>query len=164
MAAAADSAEGVFASKGGRALAFASSFTVCLLAAGTLAITLLGRAHGPSITLDLPEGVLPRPKPAVQPAALSITDGAVTGPVTKPVYAGKALVADPALAENTPQGPLPRVAEDGRKPMTAYAAPAPAAGKFKIAIVVNGLGMSAGATKAALDALPAGVTLGFAPY
>jgi polysaccharide deacetylase 2 family uncharacterized protein YibQ len=49
--------------------------------------------------------------------------------------------------------------------MTAYAAPAVVAGKrFKIAIVVGGLGMSALATKSALDALPAGVTLGFAPY
>ena len=165
MAAAADSAEGVFVSKSGRALAFASSFTVCLLAAGALAITLLGRAHGPSITLDLPDGALPRAKPApIRLAPQSITDGAVTGPVTKPVYAGKALVADPALAENTPQGPLPRIAEDGRKPMTAYAGPVPGGGKFKIAIVVNGLGMSALSTKAALDALPAGVTLGFAPY
>ena len=64
MAAAADSAEGMFASKGGRALAFASSFTVCLLAAGALAITLLGRPHGPSITLDLPESLLPKAKTA----------------------------------------------------------------------------------------------------
>ena len=51
-------------SKSGRALAFASSFTVCLLAAGALAITLLGRPHGPSITLDLPASVLPKPKAA----------------------------------------------------------------------------------------------------
>jgi polysaccharide deacetylase 2 family uncharacterized protein YibQ len=166
MAAAADSAEGVFASKGGRALAFASAFTVCLLAAGALAITLLGRPHGPSITLNLPESLLPKAKPAaVQPTPSSIEDTAVTGPVTKPVYAGKALLADPALVENTAQGPLPRIADDGRKPMTAYAAPAPLPGKkFKIAIVVSGLGMSALATKAALDALPSGVTLGFAPY
>ena len=48
--------------------------------------------------------------------------------------------------------------------MTVYAGAAPAGGKFKIAIVVDGLGQSATATKAALDALPAGVTLGFAPY
>jgi hypothetical protein len=87
-----------------------------------------------------------------------------TAPVTKPLYAGKALLADPALVENTAQGPLPRIADDGRMPMTAYAAPAPTGGKFKIAIVVEGLGMSASATKAALDVLPAGVSLGFEPY
>jgi hypothetical protein len=39
MAAAVDSAEGFLASKAGRALAFACSFTICLLAAGMLAIT-----------------------------------------------------------------------------------------------------------------------------
>ena len=156
----------MFASKAGRALAFASAFTVCLLAAGALAITLLGRPRGPSITLDLPASAVPKAKAAaVQPTSSAIGDGAVTGPVTQPVYAGKTLLADPALVENTPQGPLPRIADDGRKPMTAYAAPVGDGGKkFKIAIVVNGLGMSALATKAALDALPSGVTLGFAPY
>jgi polysaccharide deacetylase 2 family uncharacterized protein YibQ len=84
--------------------------------------------------------------------------------VTKVIRSGSALVADPALVENTRLGPLPRIADDGRKPMTAYAASAPANAKFKIAIVVSGLGLSAAATRAALDALPAGVTLGFAPY
>lgn len=165
MAAAASPAEGMFVSKAGRALAFASAFTVCLLAAGALAITLLGRPRGPSITLDLPASAAPKAKAAAQATPSAISDGAVIGPVTKPIYAGKALIADPALVDNTAQGPLPRVADDGRKPMTAYAAPVAMDGKkFKIAIVVNGLGMSAQATKAALDALPAGVTLGFAPY
>jgi len=164
MAAAASSAESMLVSKGGRALAFASSFTICLLAAGVLAITLLGRPHRASITLDLPASFLPKPKIATVAAPSAISDGAVTGPVTKPIYAGKALLADPALAENTAQGPLPRIADDGRKPMTAYAVPVTSAKKFRIAIVVSGLGMSALATKSALDALPGGVTLGFAPY
>jgi polysaccharide deacetylase 2 family uncharacterized protein YibQ len=166
MIAAADAAEGMLASKGARALAFASSFTVCLLAAGALAITLMGHPHRPSITLDLAQSAAPKTGllPA-QAAASSTVDGPVTGPVTKMLYAGKALLADPALAQNTTIGPLPRIAEDGRKPMSAYAAPAAdAAKRFKIAIVVGGLGMSAEATKAALDALPSAVTLGFEPY
>jgi polysaccharide deacetylase 2 family uncharacterized protein YibQ len=83
--------------------------------------------------------------------------------VTKPVYAGRALVADPALVENTALGPLPRIGDDGRKPMTAYAAPAQP-GKLRIAIVVSGLGLSAKASQAAIDQLPPQVTLGFAPY
>jgi len=166
MAAAADSAEGVLASKGGRALAFASSFALCLLAAGALAITLLGHPRGPSITLDMPDKVVPKTGlSTLQTATLPGPGGAVAAPVTKPLYAGKALLADPALVENTARGPLPRIADDGRKPMTAYAAPAVAADKkFRIAIVVTGLGMSASATKAALDALPPGVSLGFEPY
>jgi polysaccharide deacetylase 2 family uncharacterized protein YibQ len=47
--------------------------------------------------------------------------------------------------------------------MTAYAAPA-ADGKFKIAIVVTGLGLSAKATQAALAGLPPAVTVGLLPY
>ena len=87
--------------------------------------------------------------------------------ITKPVYAGKALVADPALIEQTPGGPLPRIGDDGRTPMQAYAPPVPPAalkGRKKIAIVITGLGISARATQAALDGLPPGVTLAFAPY
>jgi polysaccharide deacetylase 2 family uncharacterized protein YibQ len=78
-------------------------------------------------------------------------------------YAGKALIADPALLENSQQGPIPRIADDGRKPMLAYAAPA-ASGKFRIAIVVSGLGLSGKATEAAIAGLPAAVTLAFEPY
>lgn len=164
MAAAATSADGMGVSKSGRALAFATSFTICLFAAGALAITLFGRGHGPSITLDLPESPAEKAKAVAASVAAPPVDAApVSGPITKPAYAGQALLADPALIENTKEGPLPRVAEDGRKPMQAYAAPA-AAGKFKIAIVVSGLGVSASATKQALDSLPSGVTLGFAPY
>src|SRR6185312_495588 len=161
MAAAADSAEGILASKGGRALAFACSFTICLMAAGALAITLFGRPHAPAITMDLPAEVESH---AEAPIVAQIGGGTATGPVTHPMYAGRALLADPALVENTKQGPLPRIADDGRKPMTAYAAAAPANAKFRIAIVVNGLGLSALATKAALDGLPSGVTVSFAPY
>jgi polysaccharide deacetylase 2 family uncharacterized protein YibQ len=145
-----------------RALAFAASFTVCLLAAGALAITLFGRHSAPpSVSLDLPP--LPQARPVRAASAAPALPEDPMPPVTKVLHAGSALLADPALAENTPLGPLPRVAEDGRKPMTAYAAPAPA-GRYRIAIVVNGLGQSAAATRAALDGLPGGVTLAFAPY
>ena len=164
MAAVADSADRMPASHAGRALAVASAFTVCLLAAGCLAITLFGRPHGPAIILDLaaaPAAHTAAPVAAAPDASMPAPGAA---PVTRPLYAGKALLADPALIENTPQGPLPRIADDGRKPMTAYAAPASGGAKFKIAIVVSGLGLSASATKAAIDALPPAVTLGFAPY
>ncbi len=102
----------------------------------------------PAVTPSLPQGAVGAAPPAK---------------VDKPVYAGTALVADPALLEQTDQGPIPRIAPDGRKPMLAYA-PAVSGQGAKIAIVVTGLGLSAKATAAALDALPAGVTLAFAPY
>ena len=161
--AAVDSAEGLFASKAGRALAFACSFIACLLAAGVLAITLFGRPRPPAIILELTQNMGPQAKGAA-PAIPGLTEGAIIGRVTEPIYAGKALLADPDLVENTAQGPLPRIADDGRTPMTAYAGAVPAGAKFKIALVVSGLGLSAIATKSALDSLPAGITLGFAPY
>jgi polysaccharide deacetylase 2 family uncharacterized protein YibQ len=168
MVAAVDSAEGFAVSKSGRALAFACSFTACLFAAGILAITVFGRPAAPGISLELAENVGahgPAAAHAANPAAAPANESiAAPAAITQPVYAGKALLADPALIENTASGPLPRIADDGRKPMQAYAAPAAMNAKFKIAIVVSGLGVSASATKAALDNLPAGVTLGFAPY
>ena len=163
MAAAADTAEGVPASKPGRALAFACSFTACLLAAGALAITVLGRPGGGArVSLELDAPATGHPSAAA--ASPASDEQSASGPITGPVYAGRVLMADPALIENSKYGPLPRIADDGRKPMTVYSAPAPSGAKFKIAVVVNGLGRSPTATKGALDSLPAGVTLGFTPY
>jgi uncharacterized protein len=85
--------------------------------------------------------------------------------VNKAVYAGRALIADPALIEQTPQGPLPRIADDGRTPMAAYApASGGVANQPKIVIVVSGLGISARQTQAAIAQLPPGITLAFQPY
>lgn len=110
-----------------------------------------------------PQPGTPQPgTPAAPPVALP--PAVVPPTVSKPVFAGRNLVADPALIEQTTDGPLPRIAADGRTPMTAYA-PAVAPGKApRIAIVVSGLGISAKATEAAIAGLPAGVTLAFAPY
>jgi polysaccharide deacetylase 2 family uncharacterized protein YibQ len=150
------------AAKPARALALAVAATVCALTAGALAITVLGKAHSADVVLDLPAPA--EPVAAVAAKTEPSQDAAPAPPrIDKPVFAGKALVADPALIENSAQGPLPRIADDGRKPMTAYAAPA-TDGKLRIAIVVSGLGISAKATSAALASLPPGVTLGFAPY
>ena len=141
-----------------RALTFASMGTLCVLTAGALGITVLGKVHRPGVILDLPA-----PPPSKQ-AAVSQAAAAPAPPVPidKIVMTGRALIADPALIENSVQGPLPRIADDGRKPMAAYAAPA-ASGKFRIAIVVTGLGLSAKATASAL-ALPSGITFAFLPY
>lgn len=84
--------------------------------------------------------------------------------VIRPIYAGSSLVADPALIENTPQGPMPRIADNGRTPLQAYGGNAPAtAKKPRIAIVMLGLGASADATMQALSGLPTAVTVGFVP-
>jgi len=78
---------------------------------------------------------------------------------------GGNLIADPALIEDSSQGPLPRIAPDGRAPMKAYAPPFETNDRRpKIALLVAGLGVGASITDAALAQLPPEVTLGFAPF
>lgn len=145
-------------SRATRALALASVGTLCVLTAVALGVTVLGKVHRPGVTLDLPA-----PAPSQRaPMPQAVAPAAAPDPVDKIILAGRALIADPALIENSAQGPLPRIADDGRKPMAAYAAPA-MAGKFRIAIVMSGLGLSAKATTSAL-ALPSGITFAFLPY
>jgi uncharacterized protein len=107
-----------------------------------------------------PAANLPPPQMPATPLPAQL----VPAQIDKPVYAGRALIADPALIEQTSDGPLPRIADDGRTPMAAYAPPVAAAKGPRIAIVVSGLGISAKMTAAALAGLPPGVTLAFAPY
>jgi polysaccharide deacetylase 2 family uncharacterized protein YibQ len=68
------------------------------------------------------------------------------------------------LSAPGPGGVLPVVGKDGRTPFQAYARPFRDTGKPKIAIVVGGLGLNAAATRAAIERLPAEVTLSFVPY
>ncbi len=72
---------------------------------------------------------------------------------------------DPGLIERTPQGPLPRIGDDGRQPWRVYAKPFNAAdARPRIAVVLSALGLSSAATEAAIQGLPGGVTLAFQPY
>ncbi|MDO8837774.1 MAG: divergent polysaccharide deacetylase family protein [Parvibaculum sp.] len=75
-------------------------------------------------------------------------------------------VPDPALVENSAQGPLPKIAPDGRRPYQVYARPVPAGtpATRRVAIVVSGMGISESATAHAIETLPPEVTLSFAPY
>lgn len=72
------------------------------------------------------------------------------------------------LVEAGRYGSLPRRGPDGMRPADAYAGATPPTrlGRTapRIALVVGGMGLSRAATDNALDRLPAGVTLGFAPY
>jgi polysaccharide deacetylase 2 family uncharacterized protein YibQ len=129
------------------------------------------RQTGASVNLIAagPQPIAPMPvpgatqTPTVAPAVLPPQIGpAQPG---KSIIAGRALISDPALIEKSPQGPLPRIADDGRTPLMAYAPPSVVPpGQPKIAIVVGGLGISARQTAAAIAQLPPGITLAFAPY
>src|SRR5690554_6753012 len=73
---------------------------------------------------------------------------------------------DPALVEQSKDGPLPKIARDGRKPWQVYARPVPPGTPpdRRIALVVSGMGISESATAHAIKVLPPEVTLSFAPY
>jgi polysaccharide deacetylase 2 family uncharacterized protein YibQ len=71
------------------------------------------------------------------------------------------------LVETTVFGPVPKIAEDGLRPMDAYARPA-MVGPYdrvpRIVIIVGGMGISQTGTSKAIRDLPEDVTLAFAPY
>ncbi|MEI9990229.1 MAG: divergent polysaccharide deacetylase family protein [Rhizomicrobium sp.] len=162
--------------RGARPLVFAYFALFAILILFGIAVALFGnpRAGDPVVRLRLDQTpakaaalahpATPRPAPATASGETAVPPAIVPPTVTQPVYAGRALVADPALIESTANGPLPRIAVDGTAPMRAYAAPAADNGKPRIAIVISGLGMSAKQTAAALASLPPQVTLAFAPY
>lgn len=159
--AAASASDGSRASRAARLLGLTALAIVLLLAAAALAVTFLVKISEPRVTLDLAPApvvlpvrhLLPPPAPVPAPPARAAE-------ILKPRFAGSALVADPALVETSAAGPLPRVADDGRKPMTAYAAQA-RSGKYRIAILMTGLGLDAAVTEAVVKTLPSAVTLSF---
>ncbi|MCP1336703.1 divergent polysaccharide deacetylase family protein [Futiania mangrovi] len=70
-----------------------------------------------------------------------------------------------AVTEDTPAGPLPRMAEDGRTPRDVYARPFGAAqGGPLVALVIGGIGLDHNTSLAAIRDLPGEVTLALAPY
>ena len=69
------------------------------------------------------------------------------------------------FVERTGAGDLPKIGPDGRTPAQAYARPfAATPGTPRIALIVGGLGMTQKHTLAAINELPAEVTLSFVPY
>lgn len=102
--------------------------------------------------------------------------GVVIPSVTKASFAG--ISAWPAKAEALPSAPvetlvvqgehglLPVIGQDGTAPFDAYARPAPTekSADPKIAIIVTGIGLSRAATEAAIESLPADVTLSLNVY
>jgi hypothetical protein len=89
-----------------------------------------------------------------------------TGAVLPPPAPGAPLPAAPIAGffAPGPAGPLPIIAQDGRTPFEAYRRPFLANGRPKVALVIGGLGLNSRATQAAIETLPAEITLSFSPY
>jgi uncharacterized protein len=80
---------------------------------------------------------------------------------------GQALAPAPDgdLIERSPTGFLPVVGRDGRQPWQVYARPFDLNDKRpRVALIISNLGISATQTDAAINHLPAGVTLAYQPY
>jgi hypothetical protein len=86
-------------------------------------------------------------------------------PVLAAVEPPKAIPGpDPQLLAKTPFGMRPAIGRDGRRAETAYAHPFTEDDRPKVALIVGGLGLNRELTLQAIEALPAEVTLAFAPY
>ncbi len=73
-----------------------------------------------------------------------------------------------ANVEESPQGPLPRIAANGKRPSEIYAKSAAMNDIYsdqpKIVIILGGMGLNEKLTKRAISDLPSTITFAFAPY
>src|SRR5690606_15597580 len=104
-------------------------------------------------------------------AVITLPNGATVSGAGAPITAPRLTAASPlpvapiaGLSQPGPDGPLPSIASDGRVPAQAYARPFRANGRPRVALIVGGLGLNAVTTRAAIERLPAEVTLSFVPY
>jgi len=127
-------------------------------AANTTTVTIIDGKTGAK-----QEVVVPAPAAGTAPDAAPAN--AASGNGAAPA---NAVPLDQKFAEITPHGPIPKIATDGTRPADAFAKPVqPLPGKPdapRIALIVGGLGVGAGATADAIAKLPGPVTLGFVPY
>jgi polysaccharide deacetylase 2 family uncharacterized protein YibQ len=104
------------------------------------------------------------PAPAAKPsiAVSKLESDAISMNDADDHNARMAHAPDPGLTEDTAEGELPRISEDGRKVWQVYARPFNTNDKRpRVAMVLIDMGMARMATDAALRRLPAAVTIAF---
>ncbi len=128
------------------------------LALGAITVARLGGEgqirfiDAPRLQLPMPERLSASAPGADSPAAEEAPNGAIPAP------------AAASLTEDGPYGPLPRIGQDGRRPLLAYAHPFNFEDpRPKVGVLVLGLGLQAELTEAALR-LPGEISLHFTPY
>ncbi|NVJ99643.1 MAG: divergent polysaccharide deacetylase family protein [Alphaproteobacteria bacterium] len=109
-------------------------------------------------------------RPQRQDPETGLVEAEPTRPTPEPrattaLRTGVKVEANPALIEQSNQGPLPRRSEDGKTPFQEYAAPRPVGDtRPKIAIVITDLGQRSRMTRRAISDLPPAVSFAFSPY
>lgn len=129
-------------------------------AADQLAVTMTAAGPAPVAKAPLPIVISGPDDPALREGGIGFR---VEDPVSYRQSPSVAHLPDPDLIEESAYGPLPTRGADGRRPFDVYAGASSGTPGARIAIVVGGLGISQTGTLNALNALPASVTLGFAP-
>jgi polysaccharide deacetylase 2 family uncharacterized protein YibQ len=121
------------------------------------------RANGPP-TGPEPQQTAAVPAPPSPAAALPPPPESETASITL------VSVPVPELVEDSQYGPLPKVAQDGRRPLEVYARPSRYAAKAvagappRVAVLINGMGLSDTATVEAIKGLPAPVSVAYGAY
>ena len=120
---------------------------------------------GPSGALETPErhGAAPGGDSSTKMAAAELTAGIdQTGSVPL------APVPVPALIEESPYGPLPKIAIDGRRPAEVYARPSDyakvAGGPPRVAVLLNGLGVPGAPDGDIIKGLPPPISIAYGAY
>lgn len=118
-----------------------------------------GSGAGQSIIISIPDEARDMRSRAAQ-------GGASPREASEPVTALDP-APDPRLVEESRYGALPRIGDDGARPVEVYARPSPPGSSrapARVAILVTGLGISQSVTADAITRLPPDVSLAFAPY
>lgn len=110
-----------------------------------------GSPEAPQQTAAVSPPALPEP-PETESAAITL----VSVPVDE-------------LVEESVYGPLPKVAQDGRRAIDVYARPSRYTAKApgqppRVAVLVNGMGLSDGITAEAIKGLPAPISVAYGAY
>jgi polysaccharide deacetylase 2 family uncharacterized protein YibQ len=115
---------------------------------------------------DAPVGMLDANGQPLDNRAVITLPGGDGGTANAPKLSAQPLPPAPitGLSQPSPQGPLPAIGPNGQTPAQAYARPFRSDGRPMVALIVGGLGINPATTKAAIEQLPADVTLSFVPY
>ncbi len=103
-------------------------------------------------------------QPGIDPDEILIYDPTKESQVSSSLSLSN--VADKGLIEKSRYGFLPRIGDNGEKPLAVYSRPSSRSGgrKSRVAIIVGGVGLNNETTARALSDLPPEITLAFVPY
>jgi polysaccharide deacetylase 2 family uncharacterized protein YibQ len=133
---------------------------------GTTIIPAPGGVPGPGGSLEQPDRH--GEAEGAQPAAQKVAAADLTAGIDTTGSAPLSAVPVPALVEDSQYGPLPKIAEDGRRPAEVYARPSRygevTGGPPRVAVLVTGLGVPGAVDVDVIKGLPPPVSIAYGAY